>query len=191
MIASKSDLFIYLESDMAFYHHYTKKDRFLAWLTRDPIYLIQRYLRYLRKEEYYFNVRRDFLGRILFFFYFTKKNILGNKLGFKIPKNCFGPGLSIYHHGSIIVNESARIGANCKLHGNNCIGNNGKTDLVPLIGDYLDLGFGAVVIGPVELKDDVTVGANAVVTHSQPDCGITLVGVPARKAFKDKEYAEC
>lgn len=179
MIHSKSDLRAYMSVDMAFYYQYAKRDRFIAWLTRDPIYLIAKYVRYLRKEEYYCNVRTDIFGKIGFLYYVRKKNILGNKLGFKIPKNCFGPGLTIYHHGCIIVNEDARIGANCRLHGNNCIGNNGKVDLAPRIGDHLDLGFGASVIGDVELRNHVRVGANAVVVHSYPKANITLVGVPA------------
>lgn len=180
MICSKSDLKKYMSADMAFYAQYAKRDRLMAMVTRDPVYLIRKYIKYLRKEEYYCNARKDFLGKLCFLYYFRKKNILGNKLGFKIPKNCFGPGLSIYHHGCIIVNEAARIGANCRLHGNNCIGNNGKTDAAPRIGDDLDLGFGASVIGGVLLGNGIKVGANGVVIQSFADNGITLVGVPAK-----------
>ena len=67
------------------------------------------------------------------------------------------------------------------MHGENCIGNNGKSIATARIGDYLDLGSGAKIIGDVELKDHVTVGANAVVTHSFLEENITLVGLPARK----------
>ena len=181
MIESKADLKRYITEDMSFYHQYSRRDRLILWFIQDPAYLIARYLRFLRKEEYFFNVRQDCLGKILYLYYFRKKNLLGNKLGFKIPKNCFGPGLTIYHHGNIIVNEAARIGANCRLHGNNCIGNKGHVDLAPIIGDSLDLGFGACVIGGVTLGDHATVGANAVVVKSNPENAITLVGVPARE----------
>lgn len=180
MIRNKEDLKAYMTADMAFYAQYTKRDRFIAMLTQDPIYLIRKYVKYLRKEEYFCNTGKSPLGKLCFLYYFRKKNVLGNKLGFKIPKNCFGPGLSIYHHGCIIVNESAKIGANCRLHGNNCIGNNGKTDVAPQIGDNLDLGFGASVIGGVELGESVTVGANGVVVHSFDSSSITLVGAPAK-----------
>ena len=181
MIESKGDLKRYIADDMSFYHQYAKRDRLILRVIQDPAYLITQYLRFLRKEEYYFNVRHDIWGKALYFYYFRKKNQLGNKLGFKIPKNCFGPGLTIYHHGNIIVNEAARIGANCRLHGNNCIGNKGNVDLAPMIGDNLDLGFGACVIGGVTLGDNATVGANAVVVKSNPENTITLVGVPARE----------
>lgn len=181
MIASKADLKRYILEDMSFYHQYTKRDQLILHLIQDPAYQIVRYLRLLRKEEYYFNVRSDALGRLLYFYYFRKKNQLGNKLGFKIPKNCFGPGLTIYHHGNIIVNETARIGANCSLHGNNCIGNKGADTSTPVIGDNLDLGFGACVIGGISLGNNIVVGANAVITRTLEEDGVTLVGVPARK----------
>lgn len=181
MIENKADLKRYLSQDMSFYHQYEKRDQLILRIVQDPAYQIVRYVRYLRKEEYFSNVRKDFIGKLMYFYYFRKKNMLGNKLGFKIPKNCFGSGLTIYHHGNIIVNESARIGDNCRLHGNNCIGNKGKEDVAPVIGNNLDLGFGACVIGGVKLGDDVTVGANAVVTKSTKSDSVTLVGIPAQE----------
>ncbi len=39
----------------------------------------------------------------------------------------FEPGLVIYHSGNIVVNGFARVGEDCQLHGDNCIGNNGTT----------------------------------------------------------------
>lgn len=181
MIESKKDLQAYLATDMAFYDRQTKHDRLMARLTGDAAYRIAKYIRLLRKEEYFANVRNDLLGKIGALYYLTRKNQLGNKLGFRIPRNCFGPGLCIYHHGCVIVNESARIGANCCLHGNNCIGNNGKTDKNPQIGDGLDLGFGAVIIGSVTLGNGVKVGANATVVRSFAENDITLTGTPATK----------
>ena len=156
----------------------------MLMLIQDPAYLIAKYLCFLRKEEYYFNARQDFFGKLLYLYWFRKKNQLGNKLGFKIPKNCFGPGLTIYHHGNIIVNEAARIGENCRLHGNNCIGNKGIVDRAPTIGDHLDLGFGACVIGDVTLGDHLIAGANAVIVKSIPQANTTVVGIPAKELRK-------
>jgi UDP-N-acetylglucosamine--N-acetylmuramyl-(pentapeptide) pyrophosphoryl-undecaprenol N-acetylglucosamine transferase len=61
----------------------------------------------------------------------------------------------------------------------NCIGNNGLTQSVPVIGDGLDLGIGACVLGDVKLGNDIKVGANAVVVRSAQGDGLTLVGIPA------------
>lgn len=182
MIRSKEDYKEYLRRDMAFYYACSRKVRFFYWLFRDPYYFIAKYIRLLRQEEYHGNCGNgSWYHTLMCWQALTRKNILGNKLGFKIPRNCMGPGLTIYHHGQIIVNEAARVGADCQLHGGNCIGNNGKVQIAPQIGDRLDLGFGACIIGGVTLGDGVTVGANAVVVKSEPESDITLVGVPARK----------
>ena len=184
MIKSKHDLELYLKEDMGFYNAYSDSEKFILKVLQDPCYHIARYIRYLRYEEYYYNTGKNVFEHILYHYYLRKKNMLGNKLGFKIPKNCIGKGLTIYHHGNVIINESARIGDYCKLHGNNCIGNNGKTEAAPVIGDGLDLGFGAVVIGDVKLENNITVGANAVVCNSINGSSVTIVGVPAKPLLR-------
>ena len=50
-----------------------------------------------------------------------------------------------------------------------------------LLGDDLDLGFGACVIGNVMLGDGIMVGANAVVVKSIPQGNVTVAGIPARE----------
>ena len=181
MIKNKQDLEIYLKRDMPYFNALGRKGQFICRITRDPSFEIAKYVRLLRKEEYYYNIQAGFWSDCMYLWYLKRKNSLGNKLGFKIPKNCFGPGLTIYHHGEIIVNEDARIGADCALHGGNCIGNTGKDNSVPIIGDFLDLGVGAKIIGGVKLGDRVRVGANAVVVRSFSENNITLVGIPAHK----------
>lgn len=186
MILSKNDLSEYMQCDMGFYYEQNNRERLMYWLTNDPIFYIAKYIRYLRREEYYYNVRKDFFGKICYLYFFRKKNILGNYLGIKIPKNCVGAGLTIYHHGEIIVNETAVIGKNCRLHGGNCIGNNGILDRSPKIGDGLDLGVGAKIIGDIRLGNNIKVGANAVVTKNFLQNNVTLVGIPAREVRRDR-----
>ena len=55
MILNKQDLKNYIKADMQFYYKQSRWDRFIYRITEDPVSLIARYLRYLRKEEYYFN----------------------------------------------------------------------------------------------------------------------------------------
>ena len=81
----------------------------------------------------------------------------------------------------IVVNSSVRAGENCILHGGNCIGNKGSVNVNPVLGDNVDIGFGAVIIGNIEIADNITVGANAVVNKSFMESGITIAGVPARR----------
>ncbi len=49
----------------------------------------------------------------------------------------------------------------------------------PTIGDGVDIGTGAVVIGDITVGDNVVIGANAVVNKSVP-ADVTVGGIPAR-----------
>ena len=107
---------------------------------------------------------------------------LGAKCGgFSIPINCFGPGLSIAHYGTIVVNDTAKVGKNCRIHEGVTIGATGKNGQAAIIGDNCFLATGAKVIGDIHLGNDIAVGANAVVTKSFLEDKITLGGVPAKK----------
>ena len=182
MIRSKADLNRYMQEDMQFYFQFPKKERLICVLTQDPLWQIVKYMKRLRKEEYYFNCRKDMIGKLMTLLYFRRKNILGNRIGLKIPRNTFEEGLTVYHHGVIIINENVKVGKNAVLHGDNCIGNDGTAGgKVPAIGDGLDLGIGAKLIGDITLGNNVTVGANAVVTRSFANDNITLIGIPARE----------
>ena len=180
MIDSREKLKEYCMADHAAWSPGSAKYRMISRFTNEPRYMLSRYLRCLRKEEYYINTANgNRLKGLLGIVYDRKVNRLGNRLGIEIGPNCFGKGLTIHHIGSIIVNPAARIGENCSLHGANCIGNNGKTQGVPRIGNNVDIGYGAVVIGNIEIADDVVIGANAVVNKSVLTPGSVVAGVPA------------
>lgn len=134
----------------------------------------------LRHEQYYIS-KNNKLGRLLRLYWARRKNTIGNRIGFYIGATVFEPGITIYHHGTIIINGNAAIGQGCCLHGNNCIGNDGKSGGAPVIGKNVDIGFGAVIIGDIQIADNCKIGAGAVVVHSCLEEGSTLVGVPARR----------
>ncbi len=152
----------------------SKKNYIRCRLTREHEYYLWKFQKLLRKEE---SSRIGFLKLC----YRTRKNILGSRLGLTIPEGVFGKGLRIWHYGNIVVNKKASVGCNCQLHGDNCIGNNGKTVEAPVIGNNVDIGVGAKIIGPVVIADNIKIGAGAVVITSFTEEGITIGGVPARK----------
>lgn len=145
-------------------------------LLHEHEYIIWKYQILLRKEEYY-AIKGH---RIFSTFYRIRKNILGQRLGFTIHKNVFGPGLRIWHYGNIVVNANARVGKNCILHGSNCIGNNGLFNGNPTIGDNVEFGVGACAIGDINIGNNVIIGAGAVVNKSFPEGNCVLAGVPAK-----------
>lgn len=92
-----------------------------------------------------------------------------------------GRGLKILHpEMGVQVSKMAVIGCGLVLVGGNAVGRrrHGASDR-PILGDDVELGMGAIVLGPVRIGDGVRVGAGAVVIHDVPD-GATVVGVPAR-----------
>lgn len=121
---------------------------------------------------------------IAFYYYERKRNKLGNKLGLCIPLNTFQPGLLIDHLGTVVINPFAKIGRNCHIHGDCCIGlakTGGSNDSVPKVGDNVDIGWGAIIVGGITIADGVVIGANSVVTHSITEPNSVWVGSPARR----------
>ena len=156
----------------------SKKSWLRVFLLAEHEAIIWKYQKMLRYEEYYAHKEKWF--NILSVFYRIRKNKLGRKLGFTIHKNVFGPGLRIWHYGNIVVNANARVGEHCTLHGDNCIGNNGIDNGNPRIGNNVELGVGAKIIGNIILGDNIIIGAGAVVNKSFPDGNCVLVGIPAK-----------
>ena len=135
----------------------------------------------LRKVEYYTNCRKDFVSRMINKYHKFRFHRLSVKLGFTIPINVFGEGLSIPHYGTIVVHGNARIGKNCRLQEGVTIGATNGSHEAATIGDNCYFGSGAKVIGAVSIADDVAVGAGAVVTKDITESGTSWVGIPARK----------
>ena len=157
-------------------HIKTLKNKIMAIYTHNEEYEIYRFICALRKAEFFKNN-----NKLLYTYYLRKSNIRGNRLGYFIAPGVLGKGVRLYHRGGIIINSQSSIGGGCLFHGDNCIGNNGVDNQCPILGKNVELGVGAKVIGGVTLADGIRVGANAVVTKSFTEPGITIAGVPAKK----------
>lgn len=180
MIRSREDLRYYIEQDKKARKPYIE-NKWKRHLLADMDCCIFKYLKYLRKQEFYLNCRRSFLDIVFYYWYGRLKNQLGKKLSFDIPTNVFEEGLAISHHGTLIINAGAKVGKNCILHGNNCIGNNGISQGAPVLGDNVDIGVGAVIIGDIFIASGSKIGANALVNKSFYEENSVIVGVPAHK----------
>ena len=181
MIKTKSDLLEYIEADNCWYKVQKGKNAIIDWISSHNGLILKKYLKLLRKSEYHLNNSFDSkLHTYLFWVYEGRKNRLGRKIGVEIYPNCFGKGLTIWHAGGIVVNPGVRVGEFCILHGGNCIGNKGTIDVFPSVGNNVELGYGASIIGDVSIANDTVIGANAVVVKSIIEPGKTVVGVPAK-----------
>ena len=174
MIKTKRDLKEYLLCDQyALYQEGRRRPRF----GRDEIW---RFEILLRKAEYYTNNRKKLINKILYVIYKYKFHHMSVKLGFSIPLNVFGKGLSIAHYGPIVVNSNARIGNYCRIQECVTIGSTGGSDMAPQIGDFVFIASGARLIGDIRIGNNVAIGANAVVVKTCNDNHVTLAGVPAK-----------
>jgi serine O-acetyltransferase len=90
-----------------------------------------------------------------------------------------GRNFVIDHFGGIVVSGFAQFGDDCRIRNGVVVGL-ARTDdpCAPVIGDNVDIGAGAKVLGRIRIGNNVLIGANAVVTRDVPDDSIA-VGVPA------------
>ncbi|MFN4243209.1 MAG: serine O-acetyltransferase [Tepidisphaerales bacterium] len=123
-------------------------------------------------------VLRKVVGRVWLSLYRYVRNTYGIELPYT---TVIGRRLRIEHQGSITVHGFARIGDDCILRQGVTIGNRSVHEplLAPVLGDRVDVGAGAVLVGDIVVGDDARIGANAVVLADVPP-GATAVGVPAK-----------
>jgi serine O-acetyltransferase len=178
MITTRKQLKKVIAEEKEFY--LPKKMKWEWILTSDNSVMIFKYLKALRRAEFHYNNRKNIFHKIMYFFARREKNIRGRKLGIEMWENSVDAGLKIWHAGNIVINGKSRIGENCILHGNNCIGNTGKSSACPRIGNNVRLGFGSIVIGDIEIADNVVIAAGAVVVDSCLQENAVLAGVPAK-----------
>jgi len=110
-------------------------------------------------------------NRLLFYFFFRWLRVLKYKYGFDISyRTQIGKGLYIGHFGGIVVHGDAIIGENATFSQGMTIGvlNRGKNAGVPRIGNRVFFGPNCVVLGGIEIGDDVLIGANAAVHENIP-----------------------
>jgi len=90
-----------------------------------------------------------------------------------------GQGFVIEHSGGIVVSGFASVGNNCRIRNGVVIGlARIEEPGAPQLGDDVDVGAGAKLLGNIRIGNHVRIGANAVVITDVPDHCIA-VGVPA------------
>ncbi|CUR55113.1 putative serine acetyltransferase [metagenome] len=94
-------------------------------------------------------------------------------LGVEIPASTqIGAGLQIRHGVGIVLNPFSVIGEDVMLRHGVTLGNRLADDDCPVIGDGVEFGAGATVIGRVTIGDHARIGAGAVVVKDVPAGGV-------------------
>jgi serine O-acetyltransferase len=90
-----------------------------------------------------------------------------------------GRNFVIDHFGGIVISGYAKFGDNCRIRNGVVVGLRRVDEpRAPVIGDNVDIGAGAKILGPISIGNNVAIGANAVVLDDVPD-NCVAAGVPA------------
>jgi putative colanic acid biosynthesis acetyltransferase WcaB len=101
-------------------------------------------------------------------------------LGIDIPDSTkIGNNFNLYHGCGIVINEKTIICDNVTIRQCTTIGNSSAFSGCPVIGDNVDVGANVVIIGPISIGKNCTIGAGSVLTKNIPSNSV-VVGNPAR-----------
>jgi serine O-acetyltransferase len=91
-----------------------------------------------------------------------------------------GRRVRIWHHGGMVLGARS-IGDDVHIRQNTTFGvaRRSEPTAKPMIGDRVEIGCGAVLLGHIRIEHDSVIGANSVVTRDVPPHSL-VVGVPAR-----------
>lgn len=133
-----------------------------------------------RFGQWRYTVKPLFLRKIFSFFYKIAYKFVQIITGIELPCEAeVGDNFIIDHFGGIVISGYAKFGHNCRIRNGVVVGlKNVNTPIAPHIGNDVDIGAGAKVLGAIKIGNRVTIGANAVVLQDIPDDSIA-VGIPA------------
>ena len=104
------------------------------------------------------------------------------------PKAKIGKNLFIDHGMGVVIGETSEIGNNVTIYHNVTLGgiapsinsnDQRNTKRHPTLEDNVVVGSGAQILGPIIIKKNSLVGANAVVTKDVPENAV-MIGIPAK-----------
>ena len=128
-----------------------------------------------------YTIRSPLLRRPLSLSYKILYKIIQVITGIELPCEVeVGKNFRIDHFGSIVISGFARFGDNCVIRNEVTVGlRHVEHPVAPRVGNNVDIGAGAKVLGGIFIGDNVMIGANAVVITDVPPDSIA-VGNPAR-----------
>lgn len=180
---TKKELNSYLQSDLSRFNN--KKPTIFDWMVKNECWYVYYLIKHIRYIEYY--QEKKGLHKIPFYIHWFIYKRLSFKLHITIYPGTIGSGLRIYHIGSFIhVGKNCRIGKNCTLQPGVVFGNKHEQDSIgeTVVGDNCYFGLDAKIFGPLVIGNNVTIGANTIVTKDVPNNAI-VGGVNKILGFKE------
>ncbi|HUT66966.1 MAG TPA: serine O-acetyltransferase [Dehalococcoidales bacterium] len=105
--------------------------------------------------------------------------------GASIGRRCF-----IDHGSGVVIGETTEIGDDVLLYQGVVLGGTTleKKKRHPTLGNGVEMGSGAIALGPITIGDGARIGSSSVVIKSVPP-GVTVVGIPGRVVTKREKPA--
>lgn len=127
-----------------------------------------------------YSVRPAMLRKVFSLLYKVLYKFVQILTGIELPCEVIvGRNFVIDHFGGIVVSGYAQFGDDCRIRNGVVIGlKNIAEPVAPIIGNNVDIGAGAKILGAIKVGNNVVIGANAVVITDVPDNSLA-VGVPA------------
>ncbi|TPW76406.1 serine acetyltransferase [Schumannella soli] len=134
-------------------------------------------LRGLRRAQLW-RSRRGPLGRLGYLVSASVYKLVAEwMLGVEIPPSTrVGAGLRLRHGIGIVVNPASVIGEGVMIRQGVTIGNRRRDDDCPRIGDRVEIGAGAVIVGDIEIGAGARIGPGAVVVVDVPPGATVFLG---------------
>ena len=127
-----------------------------------------------------YTVRPAILRKLLSVIYHVLFKFIQIVTGIELPCEVpIGRNFVIEHSGGIVISGFASFGDDCRIRNGVVVGLSRVDEpCAPQIGNDVDIGTGAKVLGNIRIGNGVRIGANAVVITDVPD-DCLAVGVPA------------
>ena len=106
------------------------------------------------------------------------------------PGARIGRRFFIDHGAGVVIGETSDIGDDVLLYQGVVLGGTTleKKKRHPTIGNGVEMGSGAIALGPITIGDGARIGSGSVVIKSVP-AGVTVVGIPGRVVTKREKPA--
>lgn len=147
-----------------------------AFVREQSIYPIAWY----RFGRFLMQIENAFIRRIVFIPYYFIFRFIELIFGISIPPTAIiGGGLRIWHFGQIFLNAETVIGQDVTIRQNVTIGSKDDSGRSPVIGDNVEIGAGAMLIGDISVGNNSKIGAMSLINKDVPP-GAIAYGIPMR-----------
>ena len=184
MIDSRRKLKFYIKADAIMNEQVFPQ----SWLKRMLFpSLIEKFLRVMRKLEYYDYAHKKHKYLIPIWLYYKKKyEQLKVRTGFDIPINTIGYGVRIGHLSTIVINGNTKIGNYCCMSNNITIADASRKS----IGNHVFLGSNIVIAKNIKIADGCTISSCSLQNKSAEEENMLWGGVNSRPLKKCKRWTE-